>query len=763
MPGKRVPAMRTRSVAVLLGAVCTSLLLTGTAFATSVVGPSWVPSGTTGCWSVDGWDYPVDVDWGDGRGTTSAAQPFCHQYRGKGPYQIEVSRVDIDAGRIVLGRRSVSTTQPTMQGPFVPGTTTPTSPVAGDTVEFRFSIPGEYHFMWHGTDGSWGQASSTTFSTSFSTAGDHTVGLRLGHNDWSSDYSRTWSVTVGAPPTTTTTTTTSTTTTSTTTTTSPPETTTSTAPSDTTTTTISVAARDELDEEEEPTQTAVPGGSLTVSPEEEPEEEVPAAASGLDGTAPPAGGSGGVSTLGLVLMVGGGLAAAAGIITLKPQAASRGALADDMAVPRWPAIRTTVAVVGIVTGIALSAWAGFQIFSGAFDEAASSGGFDVKPGLGSVEDPGSGEFADPALGFDDNYCDTQTDLPYDECAVLIAQRQMISNPTLHGWDLEEGPCSWRPSLNRGVFCDDGHVVGMDLSGVTLSGITPLLKMLPALTELSCSECALGPEVPSVLLEMESLRRVRLASNGFTGPIPSGILNPEMRSLDLSDNEFVGGVPGRWNTDGGNLEFLILDNNQLDGSVTAISGMRSLINLNLSNNSFTGALPVLYGGTENTSLLRIDLSNNGFTGPIWDMKIVARWIDLSDNQLTGGIPRGTFAHRVSIASEPDVIDELIDFFGGPDAISWPNETETSSARLDLSDNDLFGLIPASVAGFHGSVDVSGNRLWGPIPRVDWLEAGHGSYTSRGLERVYRDNDCLMSDDAEHASVLYKLDAFWNNGC
>lgn len=37
------------------------------------------------------------------------------------------------------------------------------------------------------------------------------------------------------------------------------------------------------------------------------------------------------------------------------------------------------------------------------------------------------------------------------------------------------------------------------------------------------------------------------------------------------------------------------------------------------------------------------------------------------------------------------------------------------------------------------------------------------TSRGLERVYRDNDCLMSDDAEHARVLYKLDPFWNNGC
>lgn len=761
----RLRSSRRRAAFVFVGSLVASIMMTGTATATSVVGPSWVPTGATGCWSVDGWDYPADVDWGDGRSTASTPQPFCHGYRKNGTYRIEVSRYDIDAGTVILGSTTVSTAQPTMAGPFVPGTETPTSPIAGDTVEFRFSIPGAYATMWHAVNGSWQSAASTTLSVSFGTAGDHTVGIKLASNGWSDDYSRTWPLSVGVA--------------STTTTTEPPPTTTTVAQTTTTTTgapatTTSVAssaARDDLDEEEEPIQTAVPRGALTVSPsEEEPEEELPMTDPDPEAIGfpnPDQGGARGISILGIAVLAAGGALVASGAVGLRVGRKPSGGRAGDMAIPSQPNFPRWLLVAVIGTGLVVAGWGGFAAVSGASAENASSGGgYDVEPGFGSVEDPGDGEFADPALGFGDNYCDSQTDLPYNECAVLAAQRQSIGNvPDAYLWDMATGPCNWSSGRNgqRGVQCDGGHVVRLNLTGMNVSGLSPLLALLPNLSYLECRDCSLGPDFPGFLNDMPALEVLILPGNGFTGPLPSGIVHPGVTVLDLSNNELVGGLPGRWATNGRDLEFLLLGDNNLDGSVTAISGMASLVNLNLSNNQFTGNLPTLNGGHQNTSLIRIDLSHNRFSGPLWDMEITARAVDLSDNNLSGGIPGGLFKHRVSIAYEPDFVSELVDFFGGSDAISYPDPLGVRNARIDLSNNELGGLIPGSVAGFHGSVDVSGNRLWGPIPRVDWLETDISYIVNGDAERVYRNNDCLSADGTDHSQVLYKMDPFWNNGC
>lgn len=354
--------------ALVVWALVIPALLAGAvpAHATSMEGPSWVPAGHTGCWQIDGWDldFPVDVTWGDGKSATEVAQPFCHSYRSRGSFTVEATRFDIDAGTIVLGRMTVSTQLPTFGGPYAPGTTEVVSPVAGEPVEFRFSAPGPYDTASFGVDGVWSEAPGTTFTTSFSSEGSHSVGLRLSAAGWSGDYTRSIAVEVGFAPTTTTST--STTTTSTTTTTVP-ETTTTTDPADatTTTTTLAVAAPgSDAPSTQDPTSTTLDPASATTTTapgtgeqpgevadsaaqDEEPDEDdlMAVVFDPIDpaATTDPGGASTAVGFALIAIGVIGGLGFGislwqAGRATLRPgpyvdEMAADGVYVDDMAVP----------------------------------------------------------------------------------------------------------------------------------------------------------------------------------------------------------------------------------------------------------------------------------------------------------------------------------------------------------------------------------------------------------------------------------------------
>lgn len=176
----------------------------------AIEGAEWIPAGVEGAWSVPSWPHPLDIDWGDGTSQTGAAQPVSHTYGQAGAYTIEASRIDIDSGKVILGTLEVSTQLPTMIGPFQSGTSTPISDLqVGQDADYVFTIPGSYVSLEYGTDGQWQTQSigDLTFTTSFSTAGAHSVEIRLGAAGWSSSYTKTWSVTVSDPPTTTTSTT----------------------------------------------------------------------------------------------------------------------------------------------------------------------------------------------------------------------------------------------------------------------------------------------------------------------------------------------------------------------------------------------------------------------------------------------------------------------------------------------------------------------------------------------------------------------------
>jgi len=83
---------------------------------------------------------------------------------------------------------------------------------------------------------------------------------------------------------------------------------------------------------------------------------------------------------------------------------------------------------------------------------------------------------------------------------------------------------WNQSADswRGVTCEDGLVVGLDLSNESISG---------------------GIDSSSSLFKLEFLQSLNLAFNDFFTVIPSGLANlSRLENLNLSDASFSGQIP-----------------------------------------------------------------------------------------------------------------------------------------------------------------------------------------------------------------------------
>ena len=210
------------------------------------------------------------------------------------------------------------------------------------------------------------------------------------------------------------------------------------------------------------------------------------------------------------------------------------------------------------------------------------------------------------------------------------------------------------------------------------------------------------------VETDSAGRViglDLSRNNLDGRLPPRLGGlAHLRKLDLSGNELDGGIPGEL---GGlaNLERLDLSGNELDGHIPAyydaqsdLAGLGALANLvwlDLSGNQLDGDIPWELRGL--ASLERLDLSGNQLGGSIpassndgLDALSNLIWLDLSGNQLIGDIP-------------------------------WDLYKLAALERLDLSENELGGTIPASNTDGLGPLsnltwlNLSGNQLTGDIPR------------------------------------------------
>lgn len=147
-------------------------------------------------------------------------------------------------------------------------------------------------------------------------------------------------------------------------------------------------------------------------------------------------------------------------------------------------------------------------------------------------------------------------------------------------------CEW-----QGVKCAQGRVVRLVLQGFGLRGIfaADTLTLLDQLRVLSLKNNSLYGTIPD-LAGLPNLKTLFLDHNHFVGSFPPSILSlHRLLILDLSRNNFTGLLPNGL-TVLDRLNYLRLDCNRFNGSIPPLNQSELRV-FNVSNNNLNGPIPV----------------------------------------------------------------------------------------------------------------------------------------------------------------------------
>ncbi|KAF7842451.1 receptor kinase-like protein Xa21 [Senna tora] len=248
----------------------------------------------------------------------------------------------------------------------------------------------------------------------------------------------------------------------------------------------------------------------------------------------------------------------------------------------------------------------------------------------------------------------------------------------------------------------------------------MCRQLPLLRALDLSGNQFEGGIPKSIINCTSLNSLQLGGNSFTGFIPMEIGNLDnLETLDLSDNYLKGYIPSNI-YDISTLERLYLRDNSLSGLLSQNIGSgqlpKSMFNtskllyLGLDGNKFSGVIPNAIGNL--TNLIELSLSQNDLNGtiPITINKLQRlQRLDLSNNRLQGSIINEVC--QIKSLSELSLASNM---FTGFDQECLGNLT--SLQKLTLSSNKLISYIPSSLWSlkYIMEVDLSSNKLSGTIP-------------------------------------------------
>ncbi|KAH6781486.1 hypothetical protein C2S51_006779 [Perilla frutescens var. frutescens] len=193
-----------------------------------------------------------------------------------------------------------------------------------------------------------------------------------------------------------------------------------------------------------------------------------------------------------------------------------------------------------------------------------------------------------------------------------------------------------PSLEIGSLSKLTHLI---LSGNYLSGELPL--SLANLTDLQVFDISSNKMSGVILPEIGNLSKLthlNLSYNYLSGELPLSLANlTDLQVFDISYNQISGSLPSTM-SQLTRLEFLKMDRNRLEGVFEAgIEKLPSIKMISLSGNSISGRMPPQFGNVTNAMSLNIDLSDNNLTGSVPKSLSYLNEIDLSDNNLEGRIP------------------------------------------------------------------------------------------------------------------------------
>uniref|UniRef100_A0A7N1A552 Protein kinase domain-containing protein n=1 Tax=Kalanchoe fedtschenkoi TaxID=63787 RepID=A0A7N1A552_KALFE len=203
---------------------------------------------------------------------------------------------------------------------------------------------------------------------------------------------------------------------------------------------------------------------------------------------------------------------------------------------------------------------------------------------------------------------------------------------------------------------------------SLSEADALLKLKQSFTQAQAldswndntSPCTRGTQWRGVICMNGIVTGIHLTSMSIAGPIDVDALTSVrgLRTISLSNNSFSGPIPPLNRL--GALKALYLSSNQFSGDIPPdfFSDMNSLKRIWLSGNGFSGAIPDSLGKLSH--LRELHLENNKFSGRIPDFPHNAlASVDFSDNELEGEIPESLSRFKAdSFRGNPGLCGEVL---------------------------------------------------------------------------------------------------------
>ncbi|KAJ4904495.1 receptor like protein 48 [Raphanus sativus] len=220
------------------------------------------------------------------------------------------------------------------------------------------------------------------------------------------------------------------------------------------------------------------------------------------------------------------------------------------------------------------------------------------------------------------------------------------------------------------------------------------------------------EIPWQICELVDLDTLVLSNNNFSGSIPRCFekFKFSLSILHLQGNSLSGIIPEEYISD--SLISLDIGGNQLSGELP-----KSLINcsrlkfMNMEDNKINDTFPFWLSFLPNLEILV--LRSNQFHGPISFIgdslsfpKL--RIFDISANFFTGVLPSDYFAGWSVMSSVIDIVNTLPSTFAGRRLEYYHNSVGLTNKGMKM---ELVG----SVFTMYKTIDVSGNRLEGDIPK------------------------------------------------
>ncbi|KAI4336882.1 hypothetical protein L6164_015359 [Bauhinia variegata] len=346
-------------------------------------------------------------------------------------------------------------------------------------------------------------------------------------------------------------------------------------------------------------------------------------------------------------------------------------------------------------------------------------------------------------------------MPLSSRIEWLALLELRSSLGIRGkeWPIKAPPCSTWP----GVYCQNGRVVGLNVSGLRRTHAASLHSRFTAdslanftfLSSFNASGFFLNGSIPDWFgYSLAALQVLDLSSCSLTGLIPSSLGNlSRLNYLSLSGNSLTGRTPSTLGQLS-RLSVLNLSRNSLTGSIpSSFSSLRNLTKLDISSNFLSGSVPDSLGDLSSLKLL--SLSDNGLTASI-PAQLAKLFqlvkLDLSKNSLSGPLPDSLFSNLLALETLSLAYN---DFDGTLPAVLW---SMPNLVFLDVSSNELTGPLPQITSNINTSLvlfNLSNNLFYGflntslnKFQRI-YLSSNYfqGEGQSVGLNNASLANNCL----------------------